>query len=215
MDVTAKVTRAALRRHVLPVLRESGFDDGTPSRLWRHRDGHIGVIALETYSTYRALTDQCTTASFTVRLGISPANYSVLDNRFHAEYVKLGPKGPRPDEAAMPIRGVLCPSDAPALSMGRWGWEYVSMWRVDTPDDAEDRAADLASQLADYGLDWLTRGWDGAEIAAPLDRDEMDPMLISRPNGSHLRLDAGGKGTPLRDECLSMLRRGSDRDAQR
>jgi hypothetical protein len=207
--ISAKDTRKALKRHVLPGLREAGFTDGTPSKLWRHHEGRIEVICLSTYSTYRALTDNCTTASFTVRLGISLNEYSVLNSHFQKDYVKDGPNGPRPDEPQMPIRGVLCPRTAPPLTKGRWEREYQPMWRVETVEDAEARAEDLAIQLRDYGLDWLTRGWDMDDIMVRLERDEMNPLLISAENGSHMWLDAGGKGSHVRADHLMMARRGS------
>ena len=206
--VSAKDTRTALKRHVLPLLRDIGFSDGTPSKLWRHQNGRIEIICLSTYSNYRALTDNCTTASFTVSVGISLAEYSALNSHFHKDYIKMGPNGPRPREAQMPIRGYFCPGDAPPMKKGRWGWEYQTMWRVDTEADAEERATDLASQLKDYGLEWMTRSWDVNELERLLDLDEMNPILITSKNGSHLRLDADGKGSNIRADHIQMLRSG-------
>lgn len=209
MTIGAKHTRAALKRHVLPVLRDAGFTDGTPSRLWRHRDGEIAIICLSTYSTYRALTDHCTTASFSVSIGRSMKTYSVLNSHFHRDHIKEGPNGPRPDEPHMPIRGYLCPSDARPLTRGRWGRLFESIWHVNTVDDAERNATELASQLEDYALDWLTREWDVANILERLDSDEVDPILVAAENGSHLWLDAGAKGSQVRADHLMMARHGS------
>lgn len=209
MTIGAKDTRAALKRRVLPVLRDAGFTDGTPSRLWRHRDREIEIICLSTYSTYRAMTDRCTTASLNVRIGRSMTDYSALNSHYHRDNIKDGPNGPRPDEPQMPIRGYLCPSDAPPLTKRRWGWEYQSMWRVETVDDAERHATDLASQLEAYALGWLTQEWDMTGILERLDSEEADPILVAAENGSHLRLDAGNKGSPARADHLMMARRGS------
>lgn len=208
MEVVAKDTRAALRRHVLPLLKVAGFIDGTPSRLWRHNTGDIAVFCLQTYSEYRAMTDKCTTASFTVRVGISLKGYSALNSHYQRDYIKTGPNGPRPDEPQMPIRGLLCPGNAPPLTKGRWGWDYQPTWRVETIEDAESCAMDLASQMEDYALGWLTREWDLTDIEERLKSDEIDPLLISASNGSHLKLAAGGKGSHVRADHLMMVRRG-------
>ena len=208
MTVFAKDTRAALKRHVLPLLRDTGFSDGTPSRLWRHHDGRIAIICLSTYSTYRAMTENCTTASFTVSIGLTLPHYSALDSQFHKGHIKSGPKGYRPQIEQMPMRGYLCPGDAPPMTKGRWGWEYRALWRVETVAEAEARATDLAAQCEGYALDWLTRPWDVNFLAQLLDRDEMDPIAVTAQNGSHLRLAADGKGSDIRADHLRMLRRG-------
>ena len=67
-EVTAKDSRAALRRHVIPLLRDYGFTDGSPSRLWRHRGDRIELVELSCFSTYRAMTDKTSTTSFEVRI---------------------------------------------------------------------------------------------------------------------------------------------------
>ena len=109
----------------------------------------------------------------------------------------------------MPIRGVLCPGNAPPMNKGRWGWEYQPIWRVETIEDAETHATDLAFQLEDYALNWLTRQWSIVDITQRLDSDEMDPLLITAENGSHLRMSADGKGSQVRSDHQMMVRRGS------
>ncbi len=97
------------------------------------------------------------------------------------------------------------------MKKGRWGWEYQSIWRVETSEDAEKHACDLATQLNEYALDWLTGPWDMTDITQRLESDEMDPLLITAENGSHLRLSAGGLGSQVRSDHVMMVRSGADK----
>ena len=205
MTVSAKETRAALKRHVVPLLRAAGFDDGTPSKFWRHREERIDYIEIVCLSAYMAQSLGATTASFTVRLGVNLPGYSALVDRFHRDFIKQGPKGPRPSEAQMPIRGMMCPADAPAMKKGRWGWEVHSTWHVKTAQDATEAAQDLGAQLERYGLDWLGRDWSYEALREILARDETAPILIASDNGSHLRLQAEVQGSQVRAEHISMV----------
>ena len=71
MDVKATDLNKALRKHVQPLLQDAGFDDVTGRKFWRSVDGKIDTVQIYSLSTYRALTDNATTASFHVRLGVS------------------------------------------------------------------------------------------------------------------------------------------------
>lgn len=206
MDATAKDTRAALKAHVLPLLRAHGFDDGTPSKLWRQRGARIDYIEMKCLSAYEAQTLDATTASFVVRIAMCLPGYSALDDPFHRDYVKAGPKGPRPSEAQMPIRGVISPPDAPPMKKGRWGWEFQTIWGVQSVEDAGRLARDLAAQLDVYGLEWLQREWDLGAMHSLLKRDETSPVLVATDNGSHLRLQAEVYGSAVRSAHVAMVR---------
>ena len=207
MQAKAKDTTAALKRHVLPLLRADGFDDGTPRKLWRHRDGRIDHVEFSSFSTYHAMTLECPTASLAVRLGLSLKGYGATEDPFHKDYVKAGPKGPRPAEPQMPIRGVLCPGDAPPMTRGHWGWEFEWIWRISTLEEAEAAARDLAHQFQTYALDWLGRDWDLNVILELLQKDEPSLILVQAPNGSHLQLDAGMPGSQVRNAHIVMAKR--------
>lgn len=205
MEAKAKDTTAALRRHVLPLLREAGFDDVAGRKLWRHRGERIDHIELGSFSSYMAQSMRCPTASLSVRLGLALPGYGATDDPFHRDHVKDGPKGPRPKESQMPIRGVLCPPDAPPLTQGRWGWEYRWVWPIATTEDAEAAAVALARQFRDYALDWLTRDWDLEAILALLQSRENRLHLVTADNGSHLFLNAELPGSQIRAAHVSMV----------
>ncbi|MDU8944595.1 hypothetical protein [Ovoidimarina sediminis] len=207
---TAKDTTAALKRHVLPLLRVAGFDDGTPRKLWRHRGARIDHIELSSFSTYQAATLDCPTASLAVRIGLSLPGYGAADDPFQKDHLKAGPKGLRPGEAQMPIRGVLSPGNGPPLTKGRWGWEFDWVWPIATADAAETAACDLAGQFEAYGLDWLETDWSISDILALLEGEEPAPILVAAPNGSHLKLDTGLSESPLRNAHIAMARRALD-----
>lgn len=207
MTVQAKDTRAAFRRHVLPLLREHGFADGTPGALWRHSGTRIDHVELKCISAYDARVLKTTTASFSVRIATSLEGFGALDDPFHKEHVKSGPNGPRPAESQMPIRGVLCAPDAPELKKGRWGWEFDWVWSVTSVEEVDQIAAQLVVGLDEYGLEWLSRNWEYEELLKVLDRSETSPMLVSKPNGSHLRLDASIPGSQVHSGHKAMLRR--------
>lgn len=205
MKIAAKDMTKALKRHVIPFLRENGFSDGTGRKLWRHRGGKTDHVTFESHSAYRALVDRCTTASFTVRLGISLQGYGFHNDPYHKDYIKTGPLGPRPDESQMPIRGVLCPGEAPPLKMGHWGWDYQSLWEINTLEDAEKAALDLRQQFETFALGWLDRDWDLHEIAGLLAQKEARLFLVTAANGSHLFLNAELYGSPIRQAHVAMV----------
>ncbi|MBT8458127.1 MAG: hypothetical protein KJN60_00475 [Boseongicola sp.] len=205
MQVKASDTRAALKRHVLPLLRGHGFEDGTPQKLWRHDGDRIAHIELSCLSTYEAKVRDATTASFLVRLGLSLPGYSATLDPFQRDYVKSGPNGPRPSEPQMPIRGMVCPAASPPLVRGRWGKEVQALWQVETPAECDAAAVDLAGQFADYVLDWLRRDWDFAELLHLLEGPDPSPILVLAQNGSHLWLDAELAGSPIRNAHIAMV----------
>lgn len=104
----------------------------------------------------------------------------------------MGPKGLRPRESQMPIRGVICAGCAPPMWKGRWGWELDWVWRIATVGEAEAAALDLAHQLEAYGLQWLSRDWELKDILALLEENEPSPILVWAPTRitSHVGLKA-------------------------
>lgn len=206
MQSTAKDTSAALRRHVLPILRSAGFDDGTSRKLWRHRESRIDHIELGSFSTYQAMTLGCPISSLSVRLGLSLPGYGATEDPFHKDHLSAGLRGLRPKEPQLPIRGVLCPGGAAPLTKGRWGWEFEWVWRIATVAEAEAASLDLANQLETYGLEWLERDWDLKEILTLHEGEAPVPILVSAPNGSHLMLDAGLPGSKIRNAHIAMAK---------
>jgi hypothetical protein len=187
-------------------LKENGFDDATGRKFWRHLSGKTDHIEIASMSPYRSLVDNCTTAAFHVRLGISLPHYGFDEDPYHKDYVKLGPQGPRPNESQMPIRGVLCPPGAAPLMQGRWGWECQSLWRANSLEAVDEAAIGLRQQLESYALDWLSQSWNLQEIAKLLETQENRLFLVTAENGSHLELDAGLPGSPIRQAHISMAR---------
>lgn len=205
MSVTARDTRAALKKHVVPLLRNYGFDDGTQSRLWHHDSGRIEHVELTCFSTYRASVEGTTTASFEVRLALSLPGYSAILDPFNRHHIKPGPKGPRPSEPQMPIRGLICPATSPPMTRGQWGWEVQSIWQINNQSECEEAAIDLACQFQTYALDWLQRDWDFEVLLKALETDETSPILVTSENGSYLRLNAERPGSPIRNAHIAML----------
>ena len=206
MTAKAADLSKALRRHVFPMLRAAGFDDATGRKFWRHNGGKTDYLEISSLSTYRALTDRTTTASFHVRLGISLPQYGCQHDPFHKDHIPVGPNGPRPRESQMPIRGVVCPKDAPQLRMGQWGWECQSLWRVETVQEADHAAIDLREQLGEYTLEWLDRKWDMRAILELLQSEERRLFIAKAKNGSHLQLDAEMPGSPIRQAHIAMAK---------
>ena len=69
-----------------------------------------------------------------------------------------------------------------------------------------DRSIDLAAQLQDYALDWLSREWEYPKLLALLEKDETSPILVSSSNGSYLKLDAELKGSAIRNAHVAMVK---------
>lgn len=204
MEVKAADLSKALRRHVVPLLVEAGFDDVTGRRFWRHTDGRTDHVEISSLSTYRALTAQASTASFVVRMAISLEHYGFENDPFHQHHIAMGPSGPRPNENQMPIRGVVCPKDAPPLRLGRWGWECETLWRVTSVAEADQAAVDLREQLTSYVLEWLETEWDLQEILTLLYSQDNRLFIAKSENGSHLQLDAELPGSAIRNAHIAM-----------
>lgn len=205
MSVTAADVNKALRRHVIPLLRSTGFADGTGRKFWRHAEGKVDHIEIGSLSTYRALTDDATTASFHVRLGISLSHYGFQNDPFYKDFIKTGPGGPRPAETQMPIRGVLCPKSSPALIKKHWGWECQSLWSVGSIEEAERSAHDLREQLEGYALGWMDREWNLRQFLDLLQSKEARLFIATTENGSHLQLNAELYGSPIRRAHVAMV----------
>ncbi len=203
--LTAKRTSALLRSIVFPLLQGAGFADWTTRKAWRREGDRIDHVEFVSFSPYSAKILGCTTASVGVRLGISLPGYGCTVDPFHKNFVKMGPKGLRPDESQMPIRGVLAPSNAPPLKQGEWGKEYEWIWKIETEQDVEGAAQDIAAQFEDYGLAWLCRDWAPDQMLQLLKSDRKSPILVSRSNGAHLWLDAEMPGSPIRQAHINMV----------
>lgn len=204
MEVKAADLSKALKRHVVPLLRAAGFEDSTGRKFWRRSGGKIDHIEISSLSTYRALTDEATTASFVVRMGVSLEHYGVENDPFQKDHIPVGPSGPRPSESQMPIRGVICPKDAPPLRLGQWGWECKTLWHVNSIAEADQAAIDLHDQLTGYALEWLGRKWDLRDILALLQLQQKRLFIAKNENGSHLQLDAEHPGSPIRQAHIEM-----------
>jgi hypothetical protein len=204
MKVKAADLSKALRHHVVPLLRSAGFDDATGRRFWRRNGTKVDHVEISSLSAYRALTDEATTASFQVRVGISLEHYGFENDPVHKDHIVFGPAGPRPSESQMPIRGVICPKDAPPLRLGQWGWECKSLWRVTSIDEVDRAAVDLRDQLSGYALEWMEREWDLRDILTLLQSVEKRLFITKHENGSHLQLDAGFPGSPIRQAHILM-----------
>lgn len=211
MELSAKNVNKALRAHVIPYLRSEGFNDVTGRKLWRHHDGKTDHVEISSMSAYRAKVDGCTTASFTVRIGISLPQYGFHLDRYQKDHIKIGPKGPRPGESQMPIRGVLCATGSPPLEKGPWGWGCHSLWEVNSIEEAEKAAIDLKWQLESYGKNWLDNQWDFNQIIDLLESNENRLFLVTTDNGSHLELDAELPGSPIRKMHIAMAKRALEK----
>lgn len=205
MSITAADVNKALRRNVIPLLRSTGFADGTGRKFWRHVGGKVDHIEIGSLSTYRALTDGATTASFRVRLGISLPFYGFQNDPYYKDFIKTGPGGPRPAETQMPIRGVLCPTGSPALIKKHWGWECQSLWSAGSIDEAEQSAHDLREQLERYALGWMDREWNLRQFLDLLQSKEARLFIATTENGSHLQLNAALYRSPIRQAHIAMV----------
>ena len=206
MEVKATDVSKAIRKHVGPLLADAGFDDATGRKFWRRAGEKIDHVEISSLSSYRALTDSATIASFHVRLGISLPRYGIRFDPFHKDHIKEGPQGPRPSESAMPIRGVICPPESPPMRKGRWGWEYNSLWKVNELHEAEEMAIALKQQFETYVLDWLQQDWNLNTILDLLQSDEKRLILTSAKDGSHLWLDAEMPMSKIRQAHIEMAR---------
>ena len=203
--LTAKNSSRALRTFVYPLLRDAGFDDWTTRKAWRRKGHRIDHVEFVSFSPSNAAALGCTTASVGVRLGISLPKYGCSVDPYHKDFIKVGPRGPRPDESQVPIRGVLAPSWAPPLTQGKWGKEYEWIWKIKSEEDVEIAAQDIAAQFEAYGLDWLSRDWAPSKLLDLLKSPQISPILISQPTGAHLWLDAELAGSPIREAHIRMV----------
>ena len=198
MGTTAKETTRALRKIVYPLLKAEGFDDWTSRSAWRRKAGRIEVVQFRSFNTYYAESFNCTPASVDVWIGIQIPELS------SAPYAKFGPKGVRPIEAAMPIRAHLAPS------LGLQQCNPLKIWNIDSSEDAEACASDIAEQMRAYGLAWANRPFEPAALQELLFKNQSsDDMndIDAMPNGACLWIDAGNVGSPSRNRMIAELAR--------
>lgn len=193
MGVTAKETTRALRQIVYPLLKAEGFDDWTSRSAWRRKGGRIEHVEFRSFNTYYAERFDCTPASLTVWLGIQIRELSI------DPYAKLGPKGVRLLECAMPIRAHLSPS------LGLRQRNSVNIWNIDSSSDAEACASDIAMQMRAYGIAWLNRPFEPAALQGWLLQDGAEIDIEVMPNGAHLWIEAGNVDSPRRNRMLAEL----------
>lgn len=176
------------------MLRAEGFNDWTSRSAWRRNGGRIEHVEFRSFSTHYAESFGCTPASVSVWLGIQLPEFSVQFNP------KAGPKGIRPIESGMPIRGDL----APNLDLRQRN--PLKIWRIETLEDAEACASDIANQFRSYGLSWINRTFDIASLQSLLLNDATTE-LQAMPNGAHLWIDAGALDSPNRNRKIAELAR--------
>lgn len=176
MTLTAKTTTAALKAHVFGLLKDAGFDDWTGRKACRRRAGCIDTVEFRSVSSYDAQVMGCSTASLSVWFGSWP------DCFLPAQYpLKQGPKGPRPNEYEMPLRGHLVPSNGMAVRMSR------RIWDIRTEDDATKAAQDVATQLQDAALAWLSIEWDAQKLLDHIEASTgYEDPIHSSPTGARL-----------------------------
>ena len=193
LGITAKDTTSALSRIVYPMLKAEGFDDWTTRSAWRRKDGRMEVVEFRSFNTYYAESFNCTHASISVWIGIQIPELS------SCPYVKAGPKGVRPAESAMPIRANLAPS------LGLQQRNPLGIWNINSSEDAEACASDIAEQMRDYGLAWANWPFEPAALQELLLKDMND--IDTMPNGALLWVDAGNVDSPNRNRKIAELAR--------
>lgn len=204
MTIDAKTTTKALKAEVIPLLKASGFDDWTGRKAWRRRAGCIDTIEFRSISSYDSMVISCPTASLGVWFAswpdcFAPPSYPI----------KQGPKGPRPQEAEMPLRGYLMPPPDRAARM------QPQIWRIASEEEADAAARDIATQLRENVLDWLSRDWDGAAIlAALLARTSVADKLLEAPSGANMWIDCGNAGSPAHNRTMAGVLAGLGRYAE-
>ncbi|MCB2098304.1 MAG: hypothetical protein KDE05_11775 [Parvularculaceae bacterium] len=195
MKVTASHTTRALRAIAYPLLKNAGFDDWTTRKTWRRRAGRIDHVEFRSFNTYFAETCDCTTASVSVWVGVQIPE---LEIESALRVGACGPLGFRPDEAEMPIRGTIAPSDGLRQS------NALNIWNVNSIEDAEAVANDIKHQFQTYALDWLESSFDVSELIIFL-KTSVNQEIRSRPNGSRFWVDAGNLDSPNRNKMIAKL----------
>ena len=66
----SRIVNREIRREIRPALRQAGFDAFTARTAWRHFEDRVWVVNFQSFNSYFALVDGCTTFSFAVNLGL-------------------------------------------------------------------------------------------------------------------------------------------------
>lgn len=195
MKVTASNTTRVLRSIVYPLLKNAGFDDWTTRKTWRRRAGRIDHVEFRSFNSYFAETFDCTSASVNVWIGVQIPE---LEIEPALRVGACGPLGFRPDEAEMPMRGAIAPSDGLCQSNAH------NIWNVKSIEDAEAAANDIKRQFQTYALDWLESSFDVSELITFL-KTSVNQEIQTRPNGSRFWVDAGNLDSPNRNKMIAKL----------
>jgi hypothetical protein len=64
------VVSKEIKKSIVPILKDNGFQTFTARNAWRHGDNKIDVINFLSFNSYRAAVFGCTTFSFVITLGV-------------------------------------------------------------------------------------------------------------------------------------------------
>ena len=193
MDISAQTTTTALRTQVFPILKAAGFDDCTSRKAWRRRKGSVDCVEFRSFNAYNAEVLCCTTASVSVWFGSSPSFIVPLYP------FKDGPKGSRPHECEMPIRGQLAPLIRHSLV------RPDLIWLIEDEKDTNRAATEIAAQFLSYDLAWLSKEWDAKHLIDLLIEAEGYAELERAASGASQYIEAGNGDSPHRNRMIAQL----------
>jgi hypothetical protein len=158
---SSAVTRE-IRREIWPVLQQNGFDTFRGRSAWRHSQGKIDVVNLQSFNSYLANGVGCTTYSFSLNLGcfftfVPPASTRVTEK----DGVQL------PQEFECHFRRRL------QKTLRQPELRRTDTWLI-KPDGKylKESISDALTRIQVDGLSWFARFERQEEIKRTLERDD-------------------------------------------
>lgn len=167
----------AIREVIRPILKAHGFSKFAGRNAWRFDASKLDVLNFQSFDSYTASVIDCTTASFSVNLGV---------RLFDVNKEKL------PKEYECELRGRLRRTfHQPQL-------ERRDIWYIDKAGVVLPTAmSDVAKAFHEQALPWFARLADKQEVLRLLREDEETEELWG----------FGAKGSPYRVMLLDSVRR--------
>ncbi len=163
MDST--IVNKEIKSLIRPLLQDAGFSQFTARTAWRYSPGKIDVLNFQSFNSYLADRLDCTTYSFSIRLGCS---FDAIPR-----YTRVKQKNGylRPEEYECHIRFT------PQKSIKQANLKRKDVWYVDpTGTNLAIVVGDARKAILETGLSWFTRFQDQREVLRTLLEDSEENL---------------------------------------
>jgi hypothetical protein len=165
-NIDSKVVNKEIKKHIIPLLKEHGFQVFTARSAWRDRENKIDVINFQSFNSFLAEVLQCTTFSFAVNLGVY---FKCIPNQYKNSPLKVRSNIICPEEYSCHIRRSL------NKTLEQKEFMRNSVWAIDKNGENLDVViSDAARVIESEAFSWFERFENINEVMRTLKYDDLD-----------------------------------------